>query len=722
MGLPLNSGRNPTGLISFFMASKSPFRIAAACLATLLGFAALHGKFAPATTAKAPPVSQAKPCALADDERLPWSGQSPAWRLQHVPHAQPGTYMEVSRFMTRSDWDALSPKFRTLAIRRLRDAQAGRMPVALCFAPGTDLTLVKAFRHMDSALSFFRLSTRWTSSATMASVPQGGPLILTWNLVPDGTPLPDEFSADPTATNPSNLESFAIQRFGSVENFKQKLRSIYARYEELTGIRYVEVNYDDGVETRDNPGVLGKRADIRIGGTAIDGDAGILAYDYFPNSSDMVLDTSDAYFTNTPTANNPNPDLLIRNTLAHEHGHGLGLMHTCPVDQTKLMEPFVSTNFDGPQLDDIQGVQHFYGDVNESPAVNNTTGSATNLGTLGVGTKALNMRSIGDVNDTDFFKLKTDAENRKLQVSLSLPGAPYLEGPQNDDGSCGAGTSFNPTNRRNLGLRLLNASGAVLATANAFPAGQGESFSISSLSGEGPFYIQVFASDNLDNPQLYNLNITLQAGNSSGAATVTGRCVSIFAGGDFASSQRIGLTGAKVTLKRASDGVALATATTDANGNYSIPKVSPGSYTLTASYDRDAATTVVMDPPSRSIQVDIADLPVPRFALYSIFGTIKAPNKQNVVTPVPSAVVRLINPKGVEIGNVTTGTDGRYEFKLQRAATFGLKTSKTNFIFPDKTIVTPGTDTNWSPATRANVLGSRAASGETVTGPSGHSS
>jgi hypothetical protein len=155
------------------MASKSTFRIAAACLATSLGFAAFHGQFKPAPVAQAASAATAKPCVLADSEQLPWANHDPAWRLQHVPGAQPGTYQEVSRLLTPADWKALSPKFRNVALHRLRDVQSGRMPVALCFAPGTDPAVVKAFRHMDSALSFFRLSTRWTSTATMPSVSQG---------------------------------------------------------------------------------------------------------------------------------------------------------------------------------------------------------------------------------------------------------------------------------------------------------------------------------------------------------------------------------------------------------------------------------------------------------------------------------------------------------------------------------------------------------------------
>ena len=59
--------------------------------------------------------------------------------------------------------------------------------------------------------------------------------------------------------------------------------------------------------------------DMRMAGHPIDGNSGILAFNYFPNTGDMVIDTSDNFFATT-TSNS----LRLRNVLAHEHGHGLG--------------------------------------------------------------------------------------------------------------------------------------------------------------------------------------------------------------------------------------------------------------------------------------------------------------------------------------------------------------------------------------------------------------
>jgi len=128
---------------------------------------------------------------------------------------------------------------------------------------------------------------------------------------------------------------------------------------------------DGRFETKIASGVLGVRGDVRISGHFIDGNSGVLAYNFFPNFGDMVIDTGDNTYNNTASNS-----LILRNILAHEHGHGLGISHVCPVNQTKLMEPFLTTAFDGPQPDDILAGNRGYGDDNEH---NDTPGTATGL-------------------------------------------------------------------------------------------------------------------------------------------------------------------------------------------------------------------------------------------------------------------------------------------------------------------------------------------------------
>ena len=109
----------------------------------------------------------------------------------------------------------------------------------------------------------------------------------------------------------------------------------------------------------------------------IDGSGGILAYTFFPSNGDMVFDRSDNW------GNSTNQNRFFRNTVMHEHGHGIGMDHVCSNNANFLMEPFLNTAFDGPQHDDIRGAQRHYGDNEET---DDTTGTANSLGTIAVGT------------------------------------------------------------------------------------------------------------------------------------------------------------------------------------------------------------------------------------------------------------------------------------------------------------------------------------------------
>ena len=68
----------------------------------------------------------------------------------------------------------------------------------------------------------------------------------------------------------------------------------------------------------------------------------------------------------------------------HEHGHGLGMEHVCPLLGARLMEPFINLSFDGPQHDEIRGGQRRYGDIFEP---NNSAGAAADLGMVPFGTQ-----------------------------------------------------------------------------------------------------------------------------------------------------------------------------------------------------------------------------------------------------------------------------------------------------------------------------------------------
>ncbi len=185
----------------------------------------------------------------------------------------------------------------------------------------------------------FNDGDRWSATTLSGGgLTQGDPTIITWSIVPDGTSI---FGYAGEATAPSNLRAFLNSIYGSQAVWLPLFQQVFDRWSELNGVTYVFEPNDDGspwTSTTIAGGVAGVRGDVRIAGHTIDGTSGILAYNFFPDFGDMVIDTADATYTNL--ANNSR---ILRNVLAHEHGHGLGLSHVCPVNQTKLMEPFLAT-------------------------------------------------------------------------------------------------------------------------------------------------------------------------------------------------------------------------------------------------------------------------------------------------------------------------------------------------------------------------------------------
>ena len=386
---------------------------------------------------------------------------------------------------------------------------------AICFAPGTSPRyaheVTERFAAIPNSLQSnggganFTLNTRWSVTATNGGgLIQGDPTTITWSYLPDGTNI-GGFAGEPPA--PSNLVAWLNGIYGSFAVWHPLFVQVFDRWGELTGIDYVYEPNDDGALFPNAAGVLGVRGDVRIGAHLIDGNSGILAYNFFPNFGDMVIDSADAFYNNT--ANN---SLALRNVLAHEHGHGMGLSHVCPINQTKLMEPFFSASFDGPQFDDILGAQRHYGDFFEH---NDTSATATNLGFFGPGTGGFEDElSVDDNSDQNYYSFTVNPTNQEASVTIMPPAVgPYLSGPQLSSGACSAGTLFDPQTVHDLGVEIIDTDGVtVLASANANPAGGTETLSNVPLpSGAGPYYVRVFG-DTTNNIQPYELTLDIDQG------------------------------------------------------------------------------------------------------------------------------------------------------------------------------------------------------------------
>ncbi|MDB4408638.1 matrixin family metalloprotease, partial [Akkermansiaceae bacterium] len=284
----------------------------------------------------------------------------------------------------------------------------------------------------------------------------------------------------------------------------------------LTGITYFYEPNDDGAALSNSSrpsGSVNVRGDIRIGGHFIDGASGsnILAYNFSPSSGgEMIIDTGNTSFYGNTSSNSLN----LRNVVEHEHGHGLGLGHVCPISQTKLMEPFISRQFRGLQLDDIFSLNRLYGDFFEkqnSSRNNDSVGNAAPLPAI-IGTPFQQEHlSIDDNNDEDFYRLDDILPGTFITCRVSPISTPsgFVEGPQNTDGSCAASSSFDFTNIHDLDLALISPNGSTtLATANSQPLGMPEEIIAFEAPASGDYYLRVNGG-NSNSTQLYRLEAEL---------------------------------------------------------------------------------------------------------------------------------------------------------------------------------------------------------------------
>jgi hypothetical protein len=334
--------------------------------------------------------------------------------------------------------------------------------------------------------------------------------VLTWGLLPDGVSIVTDNSQPSRlihtldnlyGTGPGGSDLTQRPWFGLIEQ-------ALAGWSDVSGVHYVYEPNDDRAEFPIAPGRLGIRPDIRLGGRSIDDSGGILGFNFFPNSGDMVLDTDDSSFLGNSADNSRG----LRNLIGHENGHGLGLGHSCPEDKTKLMEPSITLDFDGPQHDDIQGVNRGYGDRNEFPIQNDALPVATDLGALSHGdTLALSNLSIDDDSDTDFLAF-TVGERVRVSLTTAPVGTVYTVAAEESYG-CPLGFFFNSKIQNDLGVDLRGPSGDVLALASSRPAGLSESITdFLLLQGSGTYFVHVFGDT--DKVQLYDLELSVTGGRS----------------------------------------------------------------------------------------------------------------------------------------------------------------------------------------------------------------
>jgi hypothetical protein len=325
---------------------------------------------------------------------------------------------------------------------------------------------------------------RWGTTATDGGgLVQGDSTTVTWGFVRDGTGIDPAFGGE--SSDPSSLISFLDTNIGggTASDFTDRpwfdlFENIFDRWDSVSGLQFAYEAADSGATINgfSNPqGQLGVNADVRIGGHSIDGQAGsnTLAYNYFPDHGDMVIDTDNVDDFSDP-ANN---FLFLRNVLAHEFGHGMGLPHVttnASSPEAALMNPFLNENFDGPQIDDIAEAQRRYGDNFEDNAGNDMFSTATDLGNftgldIEIGSDAdmgssvievapdqVDFVSIDDDSDEDFLSITLDG-TYDMTFVLDMVGPSYTRN----------GGAYDLSAQSDLDLEILDSDGVTVLGASA---------------------------------------------------------------------------------------------------------------------------------------------------------------------------------------------------------------------------------------------------------------
>lgn len=425
------------------------------------------------------------------------------------------------------------------------------------FAPGTDpayVAKIEALLHPEGDRYNFR--NHWSVGSTASNTGGtnlGDSLVLTWSIVPDGTLIPGGSTGAGEPACNSNLIAVMNEIYGE-GLWQAEVQEVFDEWANATGNTYIREANDDGAAWPTSRGILGTRGDIRISGCAVDGSKGILAYNYYPNTGDMKIDTADGFYDSPEGALNTG----FHYVLAHEHGHGVGLLHACPINGTKLMEPFINTGFNTLRHDDIRGAQRGYGDPLELPGIpNDSAATASDMGLLANGQSyTYSPLSIDDDADQDWIRFTVQAD-RRVDFTLAPVGFVYAVGtPQ-----CQEGPMTDSKTIHNLDFEILDSDGVtVLAAGNMNGAGMNEVLNDVYLGGAGVKYLRIFPVTTTDDIQLYDLTLTTEVISTITVTPQVGRAGTIFTAqlSDFLPATSVAVS---------VNGQALGTVTTDSNGS-----------------------------------------------------------------------------------------------------------------------------------------------------------
>jgi len=432
---------------------------------------------------------------------------------------------------------------RSLLLAALARSQA-------CYA--SDLTeeqIVEILRRtsalppgLDARGLRFETETRaWLGEATITEAGSGRGARLTYSFPADGTSWGSACSGI-NFILPSALDASLVQTFGSLDRGREYVRSAIASYRRVAGLTYAEVP-DDGTPMTLSTAREPTRGDIRIGGIPLGSPTfQPLAYNAFPQGQsvstcaggDMVINTSA--FAGTSFLGATNFDRrYFRNCIAHEHGHGLGLVHTVPCNGQKLMEPFIYASRELLGNDDIRGVQRNYGD---RYAGNNSQNAARDFGNLttpslrSVIERDLSINGTGVVingllvSTDDWFRFTLDSA-QTVSVTVAPTGATVPAGTtcsgstldpvpcvgRQASGCTGTVGLVNASQAGNLATELRDATGlTVIDSAGSAPAGSSETFTRALGAGTYLLRVQDVGGTVPGNQTLQTYDLTIRVG------------------------------------------------------------------------------------------------------------------------------------------------------------------------------------------------------------------
>lgn len=386
-------------------------------------------------------------------------------------------------------------------------------------APGTPreaidkvLTRIEEGYYGEVDRARFQPVDRWGGTGG-----RGNPVSLTYSFPPDGITIGNDSEGPVTNELFSRLNSI----FGSQEVWLGIFDEEFDRWAAVTGVTYQFVADDGATWLGNAPGAFNggsNRGDVRIVMGRLDGPSNVLAFNSFPDDGDMFMDVDENWGAGAQ-------DFFFRNVITHEHGHGMGLAHTCPSAGNSiagfpiLMKPFIDTGFLGPQFDDRLSMHWLYGDRFEP---NSTGPSSVNLPAMGQTNNGLPITiqeaSLHSGGDLDLYRF-VNFSGTTITVFVEAVGPTYDQGPQNGGGGSGcvgaSVTEFDASAVGDIVVEVLQDNFATEILVNNTGAGGDEfigSYELPIITEPETWYVRVSSLGTFSRAQMYNITVTTQGG------------------------------------------------------------------------------------------------------------------------------------------------------------------------------------------------------------------